>query len=322
MKDGGQSAAALTPVQRQALDWVSRMVSGEATNADIAAMHHWRDQDPDNAAALTVVTRLVKYAESQDLPRYEHLKAPLLARPATRRFALGGLMAACAVYGVIRPPLEAWPSLAELASDYRTKTGQQRNIALASNLSLQLNTATSVSLRNTPGRPGISLINGEVAVSAQLPSSERFTTYLRDGEVQARDALFTVRLTDTGFHTTCMRGSVTAVQRGGQVQLSSGYAVACIYGAAAPGTPYKVDATMTTAWRNGQLIFYNAPLSDVVAEINRYRHGEIVVLNGKLANRRLNASFWIDRLDGMADHLAKFTGASATTLPGGIILLS
>ena len=33
-----------------------------------------------------------------------------------------------------------------------------------------------------------------------------------------------------------------------------------------------------TSWREGQLVFSNQPLSDVLAEIDRYRPGRIIVI--------------------------------------------
>ena len=41
-------------------------------------------------------------------------------------------------------------------------------------------------------------------------------------------------------------------------------------------------------WREGVLVFRDMPLSEAVAEINRYRPGRIMVLDDALAARRVS----------------------------------
>src|SRR5262249_58154354 len=101
-----------------------------------------------------------------------HANAPL--RQARRghigrRAFMGGAIAAsaAAAYVAIRPPLELWPSLSELAADYRTAPGEQRSIVLAGGASVELNTRTSIVLRpSTEATERIELISGETAVAA------------------------------------------------------------------------------------------------------------------------------------------------------------
>lgn len=312
----------LTALHRQALDWLALTASGNATAADLAAMKKWRAVCPENEDAFRLATTMAQFVRTQPLPTSEGLKAPWFERPTTRRMALAGMGVAVAAYSVVRPPMGVWPSLAELTSDYRTQTGEQKSVALARGVSLQLNTGTSIGVRHDRANPGIRLIEGEVAVSARLPQDGLFSLHAPTGSVVARDATFDVRIVDAGFRTICLDGAVTVQSGNRQVPLTAGQAVTCSTGASAPGKPYSVDLTVATAWRRGQLVFYDAPLRDVVAEINRYRPGRIVVVGSRIGGRRINASFSIRQLDNTAQNLARFAGVSATTLPGGIVLLT
>ena len=42
----------------------------------------------------------------------------------------GGALAACGAYLAFRPPLDLWPAVSELAADYRSGAGEQREVAL------------------------------------------------------------------------------------------------------------------------------------------------------------------------------------------------
>lgn len=319
----GFDADELTPVQREALDWIGRVHSGNATQDELAAWERWGEQSPAHAQARALAQKIVHLTRSHAPQPDEALTpVPLHERPVTRRIALGGLGLAVAGYGLTNPPMGLWPSIAELSSDYRTRVGEQQRVALAKGLSVELNTATSVRVQNKPGKPGIRLVAGEVAVNADLPAGQHFIATVDDGEVVAQKASLDLYKTGTGFRATCLSGAVTVRQAGAQTALGPGETVACVLGEGGPGKPYKVDTDVVAAWRHGQIVFRNAFLREVVAEINRYRRGEIILMSSRIGDRKLSGSFSLSHLDDMADHLAVFASVTASTLPGGIILLS
>jgi len=313
----------LTPVQREALDWVGRLHSGYATKDDLVAWDKWQGQSAAHAEASMLAQKIVHFTLSHERQADEALTpVPLYQRPTTRRLAFAGLAVTAGGYGLFRPPMGLWPSLSELSSDYRTRVGEQRKVTLAQGLSVQLDTATSIRLRNRPGHPGVNLIAGEIAIDVDLPGALRCSAVTDAGEVIAQKASFDLRKTATGVRTTCVTGTVTVRQQRGQVLLGAGEALSFTRTGNEPGKPYRVDTDVATAWRRGQIIFRDAPLHEIVGEINRYRRGEIILLNAEAGNRRLSGSFSVQHLDDMADHLAVFANVTASTLPGGIILLS
>src|SRR5262249_38998558 len=135
--------------------WVRRLTSGDATKADADAFAHWRDSSAAHKAAFADASRLWKAFG----PAGQRLRMPDAAiagettsRPAlhvNRRMVLGGAIAASVAAGaaIVRPPLDLWPSLSELTADYRTAIGEQRRIAVASGVSIAMNTQTSIALR-------------------------------------------------------------------------------------------------------------------------------------------------------------------------------
>src|SRR5262249_61030134 len=117
----------------------------------------------------------------------------------------GGASAAppAAAYVAIRPPLELWPSLSELAADYRTAPGEQRSIVLAGGASVELNTRTSIVLRpSTEATERIELISGETAVAARPDKGRAIEGIAGRGRIAATDAVFNVRDEDSVVCTT------------------------------------------------------------------------------------------------------------------------
>ena len=72
------------------------------------------------------------------------------------------------------------------------------------------------------------------------------------------------------------------------------------YGAVAVTVPARADMEQAMGWREGVLVFRDMPLSEAVAEINRYRPGRIMVLDDALAARRVSGAF-PDRPAGPGD---------------------
>ena len=85
-----------------------------------------------------------------------------------------------------------------------------------------------------------------------------------------------------------------------EVVLSAGQAVS--YSASGTvGPARQIAPRVATAWQRGRLLFDNVPLSTVITELNRYRHGVIVIANEALARRTVSGVFRIDELDAALD---------------------
>ena len=94
------------------------------------------------------------------------------------------------------------------------------------------------------------------------------------------------------------------------------------YGDSGQGFAVAVDPAVVTAWKRGMLIFRNAPLAQVIAELNRYRPGKIILLNKALADRKVVAGFRLDQIGDAVGYLCQAVGAQARSLPGGVVLLT
>ena len=242
-------------------------------------------------------------------------------RRLSRRMVLGGAIAAAgAGYAIIRPPLGLWPSLQELSADYRTAKGEQRKVAVAPDVSLELNTQTSVALRSAQSETEVELISGEASIEAARAASNPFILLAANGRISATRAAFNVRCLDGVVTATCLTGAIDVARDGKTARLQKAEQIS--YSPAGLQASVPVDPAQIIAWQAGLLIFRDRPLTNVVDEVNRYRSGKIIVTNENLRRRIVNGTFRIDKLEDFVAQVQQLFGAQVRYLPGGVVLLS
>lgn len=315
-------------LKREAVAWLRRLTSGEATLADAEELKRWRNQSPAHAAAFAAASRLWKDLEpaGRNLRLRAEASAATSTLPATigrRALISGGLAAASAagLYAVVRPPLDLWPSLVELTADYRTDTGEQRTVAIFEDVSVRMNTRTSIALRAQDTiADKIELLNGEASFSTKTRGGRSLSVLASDRWTTADDARFDVRYLHPLVCVTCLEGTVKVERDGEAVTVAAGQQVR--YDSNGLQPLQSVEADVASAWQRGLLIFRSTPLSDVVDEVNRYRPGRIIVTSSQLGKMPVSGRFRIDNLDEILTRIEQAFGAKVRSLPGGLVLLS
>jgi transmembrane sensor len=327
MRGTAPDLAAQAALKDEAYEWLLFATSGRATARDFDALEKWCRQSAAHADAFEKVSHIW------------HMAAPALARTAGqedvvegrarrdrlfspgRRAFFGGMAASAAAgYALIAPPMALWPSIAELSADYRTATGERRSFRAAENTSIELNTATSVNVRFAGnGDDRIDLLDGEAMIET-FRSAGLLRVDAEQTMVQALAAIFSVRKAGSDVRILCVEGAVDViVPEHTTLRLEAGQrALSTAQGLAGP---MAADLEQATAWRRGELIFKDETLTVVVDEINRYRPGRIILTDAGLAGRRVSARFKLDHLDEAIAHIENAFGTSATSLPGGVVLI-
>jgi transmembrane sensor len=319
----------LDSLRQEALAWVEHLTSGRATRADAAALKQWLRQSSAHEAAFAEARSLWKNigpaGHNLRVQGVAPAELAVVRRTIDRRMILGGGLAAAtsaAAYVAVRPPFGLWPSWAELTADYRTETGEQRNLAI-DDVSIRLNSQTSLSVNPREGDADqVRLISGEASFATATDRS--LTVLAAEGRTIAKDARFDVRHmganAGSSVCVTCLAGSVRVEQRADYVVVSSGQQLR--YDADRLGTIAAVDPVLATAWQQGILIFRSTPLVEVVDEINRYRRGRVILLNGELGRSPVSGRFRIDHMDEIFGRLATAFGAKVRSFPSGLVILS
>jgi transmembrane sensor len=331
--DLGPSAVDKDALSEQASVWVTLLMSGRATADDAEALQRWRGRSPAHRQAFAEAKLLwdvlgpaseavsKRMVPSGVLAGAMHTPLGTRHRLARRAFIGGALAASAAAVAYVgsKPPFGFWPSVDELRADYRTGIGEQRQLALTNDISLILNTQTSIDLRNvsTEARR-IELVAGEAAIVTK--GGRPLSVIAAGGWAKSSAARFDVRRDGTVVRVTCLDGNVEVGCRDRSVTVISGQQVA--YDASGLQQVETVDISSATAWQRGQLIFRHEPFARVIEEVNRYRPGRIILLNAELGRRDVVATFQLSRINDVVANLAEAFGADTRWLPGGLVLMS
>jgi transmembrane sensor len=85
---------------------------------------------------------------------------------------------------------------------------------------------------------------------------------------------------------------------------------------------HAVDLASVLAWREGKLVFQNAPLADVAAEISRYRSSAVTVADPATGRLRLSSVFGTGNTDELLAALPQFLPVTVHTLTDGSVKIS
>jgi transmembrane sensor len=175
---------------------------------------------------------------------------------------------------------------------YFTQFGEHRQIVLGDNSHLDLNTNTQVEVKISLLHRQIRLLQGEALFAVNHE-------WWRDFTVQA-DAL-QIRDIGTRFNVHIQPESIAVTVLEGEVELSDGQVVRHQSLLAGHQRSYSknsglsqqksVTAETVTAWLDGHLVFKRTPLSEVVAELERYHEVQFVFASPELAQETVSGTF-------------------------------
>ncbi len=268
-------------VLAQAADWFARLSAGDASTADRQAWQAWRDSAEVHRRAWAMVETISQRFEPLQQVPDARLAATAyrsaLPSPNRRRAVMLGLaaLAGTGMAGWVAREHEMLPSLlsASLAS-HRTATGEIRNVQLADGTQVWLGTASAFDADYRPDLRRLRLWRGEMLVDTAQDPARPFVVDTPHGRLRALGTRFVTRLEqDTriavyegAVEVTAPGGPAVVIPAGQQASLSSRGVSALT--AADPADAHAVQ---------GRYVARNVPLSTVLNELGRYRHGYLSV---------------------------------------------
>ena len=279
-------------MERECLAWQAR------SEAHRVAFERCTDtwQDVARVTLRDYATATMIGAEAQNKP---------WSTRRTRR-AVGVAVAGVAV-AVLLVVMQPWRA----SETYATSVGEQRTVLLKDGTRMSLNTSTRVRVELASAQRTVSVEEGEALFEVAKNSRRPFVVRVADREVVALGTVFSVRLTLAGeisdaLDVTLIEGQVSVRTASGRsdkaaetrpVLLKPGDRLRLSEpgGRAAKGSQRvtmqmdrpRVDQLM--AWRRSEAVFDDVPLSDAVAEMNRYSRRPIVLV-GDEASKELRIS--------------------------------
>ncbi|MEN0107842.1 MAG: FecR domain-containing protein, partial [Pseudomonas sp.] len=261
----------------EASAWHFRLQAEDVTAAEHDAFAAWLASEPGNAGAYSEAQALM--AALQGPARALHAQH---AKPRRRSLPWAAAAVLVLALGI------AWqsPWWDRLRADYYTGVGETQTLTLADGSQVELDTDAALSIEFTAGERRVHLLRGgawfDVTHDAELP----FVVTSDDARVQVLGTQFSVTQLAGSTQVRLAHGRVAASVGSQSVTLAPGQQVAI--GSTGLSAVSAFDPAAAFAWRQRQLVFRQQPLGEVVAELNRYRSGRLVLLDDELQRKTVS----------------------------------
>jgi len=212
--------------------------------------------------------------------------------------------------------------LQDLQSDYFTVIGEQRQITLTEGSRLLLNTDSAVKIDINNNVRRVQLLRGEVFFEVAHDANRPFLVDAGNTHARVTGTAFSVNLRNKHVVITVAEGTVESSSTINSTKITS-----LIPGESITYDEQQLTRLQTTdlrqalAWRQGQIVFIQTKLADVVAEMNRYRRGHIMIIDSKLSNRLITGVFSINRINDAIPELKQTLGIPTHQFANYLVLL-
>jgi transmembrane sensor len=316
-------------IEEEAAAWIWRMDSPAVAAADRQAFEAWQRQDPRHRRAAAELSQVWGALEGlAEAKRGEKIATfANAAKPQphpSRRWLAAAAAAAVFVAGAI------WLQRGSELQTLATAVGQQRNVTLADGSIVTLNTNTILETDLRRHNREIYLRKGEAHFQVAHDNSRPFLVRAGDAVVRAVGTAFEVRvLTDQHVDVVVNEGRVEVQAteplpasknpnaRSGAIAATTVRALHAGERLSTASRDYAVmpisaqQLSSELAWREGAIVFDGEPLSEAIAEIERYTDARIIVSDPEIATLRVGGRF-------RTGNVQEFFDALQTALPVSI----
>ena len=301
----------LQAIRSAAHEWRARVEAGEMGPAERRRFEAWLANDPrhrpayDRAAQLWQevgpIERAALPPESfRPLPR-ERLVAAL-GQPRRPLRQAGAALAAAALVLVVLE-FDLLDHLDPNTLRFETAIAEVRDVTLpdGSLVTLGADSSLRVAMDETARR--VTLRAGEAYFDVAKDARRPFTVEADDTQAEALGTAFELRRAGEGLQVAVAEGLVEVRLGAERSRLRAGQRVAA--GGGQLGEVRAIDPGKLGAWRRGRLVYIGAPLSEVIADANRYHEGWIVLLDERTAALEITAVFDATDIEAMLTTLAE-----------------
>jgi transmembrane sensor len=328
----------MTSLDEIAAAWVLRRREGLSAREE-QEFTAWLSADSTHRTAFEQNLRAWEIAGSAAAhPRLLEMRSrALMTRPRRQwRLPLAASLAGLALVGgmgaVLLLPSGTPPSHeAAQASPaiYQTAVGERSTITLADGSVVTLNTNSRLKVRFTRGERDLVLIAGQALFQVAHDAARPFVVSALDREVVATGTEFEVRIDRRALRVALLQGHVVVRQAANgagrspasqPTALAPGEQLVAINGA--PVSVARADVAALTSWREGRVRFADTPLSEAVAEMNRYSDTPIIIEDRAAGEIRISGAFRTGRSSDFAAAVASLFPVRASEAGGEIRLRS
>jgi transmembrane sensor len=201
---------------------------------------------------------------------------------------------------------------------YRTAVGTRSSFKLPDGSVATLDTDSIIQADFSPQERTVRLLKGQALFDVAKHKPIPFRVYAGDRCITAVGTQFNVRLDGARLRVTLVEGRVK-VSEADPIQQQSPQTNMIL----TPGEELdervgqsmlvtRVDLAKVQSWKDGLIVFEDEPLSQAVAELNRYSAKPIAIGDPSISNLRVTGVFNTDQSDRFAQILTETFPLSAT----------
>lgn len=318
--DTRDCACGQTTVRDDAARWFVRLQDPAVSADEQQRFDAWLNQHPQHRDEFQLLQGLWTAADLLPAPRLKALAENQPARRERRpllRYAVAASVLAVALglglFSGLNHP-------GGYSAEFSTALGERKHVALPDGSVIDLNSRSRLQVRYDTDRRLIELSEGEAMFSVEHDSARPFVVEAGSGKITVTGTRFDVRRDVTQTRVAVEQGTVKVQGHDAPdnefINLTAGLGTH-VDAQGKVAAAYAVNPAELTAWRGGKLVFNNARLSEVAAEVSRYREQPLTVGNPDVANLRLTSVFKSADTDALLKALPSILPVAIRTLADG-----
>jgi transmembrane sensor len=317
-------------------DWeaIARYLAGESPEAEADAVRRWLAERPEDAELVVALDRtldrvamvpdaeidvegaLRRANERREAPDVRPIRRAEPPRRATWRS--GGMRAAAAALVVAAAGTLWWRASTGAGGDpaartYATGIGQRDSVRLPDGSRVVLGPSSRLVVATGYGEPDREVeLHGEGYFEVKHDDAHTFTVHAGTATIRDVGTAFTVRTGDADRVRVAVADGAVLLDgpsAGRGVVLHRGD-VGVVQGTGHALAERGVATSDDVAWTDGRLVFREAPLGEVAAELRRWYGIELRVTDSAIAARHLTTSFAGDSADAVLRVIGLALGAT------------
>lgn len=249
--------------------WLARLNATDVSERDVAAFQQWLAEDTRNQRAFLQAEQCWQASASLHQPSTARTngRSTWAAWPSAAIVAL--LLLVVTLFTINDDPVGPthWQA--------NTLIGEQKRLELSDGTSIFLNTDSQIEVDYFPGKRRAFLHKGEAFFTVAKNSEAPFEVNTPSGIVRVLGTQFSINLAGTEPSVTVLEGRVAILETAPSNETTSNIRIELQANQKAnikakQSKVESVDAELLLSWRNKVLTYRDAPIEEIIDDLNRY----------------------------------------------------
>lgn len=282
------------PADGEAESWMARLLAPDCTTADRAAFEDWLAASPENIEAWLEIERVQSLTAQMRSDEMLRAAARAVRRTPARPAWRSWVPAAAAAMLVVAVATIWWqqePFTSAQPQHFATGVGEQSELTLADGTVVLLDGASRLTARFDGRQRLVELEDGRAQFVVGRDPDRPFLVRAGAGTVRDIGTTFQVSRRGDAVDVGLLEGRVdVSADRGAATTLAPGEQVSVdAQGRIGPKAP--LDLVAARAWPQGDLVFKQRRLDELLAEMNRHSKQQVRLADPALGEMKVSGVF-------------------------------